>query len=381
MEVTTVLKKARIKKGVTQAEVGNVIGITAGAYSKIETGVNFLDAQHILPICHFLEIPIVDLVQACGGKEISMDFELENRKEDLCENVSEMISTFRVDDTSVLEEKFLHEEKNAIILSKNTRLPVLSDVKRNVLVVGSAATGKSYGYVFSNLLQCNGSYVVVDAWGSMRKLTEDMFRKQGYQIKVLDICNTDLKNICMEDISDIGHLPTVVYVVPSYESNVNETVFPHFIAKIYNEAAPDANIPIHLLLDEFPNLGKMPDLWRQIFVHQYEVSCSIIVQSLEQLEMLYGEDWETLARNCDAILYLGGCCYRTNEFISKLSGKQELRCIPGTKKMPRSKVMRDVISVEELMRMDRRDCWVIIRGQKPVLDQKYDPQNHPNYIP
>ena len=57
----------------------------------------------------------------------------------------------------------------------------------NVLVVGSAGTGKSRFFIKPNVLQMNASYVITDPSGEMIFSMGDTLQKHGYKIKIFNI--------------------------------------------------------------------------------------------------------------------------------------------------------------------------------------------------
>lgn len=80
---------------------------------------------------------------------------------------------------------------NSTILGKNTYLPIdfqhaLND---NVIVMGSSGTGKTYSFVKPNLLQMNMNFVVADAKGEILADTGEALKKNGYNIRVLNLVN------------------------------------------------------------------------------------------------------------------------------------------------------------------------------------------------
>ena len=68
-------------------------------------------------------------------------------------------------------------------------------------------------------------------------------------------------------------------------------------------------VPVHvrMMLDEFANTGKIPEFSEKVAtIRKYEISVTIILQSLQQMKNLYKDDWETISGNCDNTIYLGG---------------------------------------------------------------------------
>ena len=54
----------------------------------------------------------------------------------------------------------------------------------------------------------------------------------------------------------------------------------------------------------FPNIGTIPNFDKKLStMRKYEISCSIIIQSLTQLKSMYKDEWEVLVDNCDTVLF------------------------------------------------------------------------------
>ncbi len=86
-------------------------------------------------------------------------------------------------------------------------------------------------------------------------------------------------------------------------------------------------IPVGLILEEFPALGRLDSLVRDInLVRKRRISVLTAAQSLAQFDHVYparGEADRLLAGLATKIV-LGGCDQRTAEFFSQLSGQQTL---------------------------------------------------------
>lgn len=76
------------------------------------------------------------------------------------------------------------------ILGKDTKLSI-NDIKtklnNNVIVEGTSGCGKTRSVVIPNILNLNASYVVVDAKGIIYTSTNKFMRKNGYNVKVLNL--------------------------------------------------------------------------------------------------------------------------------------------------------------------------------------------------
>jgi len=116
------------------------------------------------------------------------------------------------------------------------------------------------------------------------------------------------------------------------------------------------------------------------------ISCDIILQNISQIKSKYKDDWETIIGNCDSLVYLGGNDYSTFEYISKLLGKQTIRTkgqsigkgSHGSSSDSYQVTGRELMTPDEVRRMKRSDCLVMISGEAPVRDKKYNLFDHPN---
>lgn len=145
-------------------------------------------------------------------------------------------------------------------------------------------------------------------------------------------------------------------------------------------------LPIHvrLLLDEFANIGKIPDFPEKVAtIRKYELSVSIVLQSLTQLKNLYKDNWEELSGNCDATLYLGGGADTSStKWISELLGK-ETRIVMNTSfskgggSTSYNRQGVELISPAELRTMDEDKCVIFIRSLPGYMGYKYKATEHP----
>ena len=81
-----------------------------------------------------------------------------------------------------------------LILTQNVRIGLDGRKHRrnlNVLVVGGSGAGKTRFYAKPNVMQANTSFVVLDPKGEILRDTGGLLEKQGYDIKVLDLINTE----------------------------------------------------------------------------------------------------------------------------------------------------------------------------------------------
>lgn len=86
------------------------------------------------------------------------------------------------------------DSRKNLILTQNVRIGLDGRMHRrnlNVLVVGGSGAGKTRFFAKPNIMQANTSFVVLDPKGEILRDTGGLLEKQGYDIKVLDLINTE----------------------------------------------------------------------------------------------------------------------------------------------------------------------------------------------
>ena len=139
-------------------------------------------------------------------------------------------------------------------------------------------------------------------------------------------------------------------------------------------------IPVAFWMDEFANCA-LPDGFCELLstMRSREISCNIIIQNLAQIKTLFKDSWETIPGNCDITVYLGGNEQSTHKYVSELLGKYtidkkssgETLGSKGSSSRNIDVLGRDLMSPDEVRKMDNRKCLVFIKGYDPVLDDKY----------
>lgn len=147
--------------------------------------------------------------------------------------------------------------------------------------------------------------------------------------------------------------------------------------------------PCRFLLDEFANIGQIPDFEILIStIRSRDISVNLVYQSLAQLKSQYKDDWATIMDNCDSLLFLGGSSNPDNlEFISKLLGKATIETLntsenrggQGSYTKSYQSLARDLMMPDEIRTDKRGWCLLIVSGLPPFHSRKYDLIKHPNY--
>ena len=188
-----------------------------------------------------------------------------------------------------------------------------------------------------------------------------------------------------------GKTKTALFcVIPDSDKSYNYIIgmlYTQIFQELYYQADFNCGgrLPVHVtfMLDEFANVA-LPDDYCSLLstMRSREISSVIIIQNLAQIKALFKDTWET---NSDTLVYLGGNEAATHEYISKLLGKAtidkrssgETRGRQGSSSRNYDVLGREIMTPDEVRKMDNKKCLIFIRGFDPVLDNKYNPFKHP----
>ena len=147
-------------------------------------------------------------------------------------------------------------------------------------------------------------------------------------------------------------------------------------------------VPVHFLMDEFRNVSLPEDFSKILAVmRSRNVYVSIILQNVAALKALFEKEWESILGNCDEFLYLGGNETSTHKLISEsYLGKSTIDTNTYGKSSGRNGNYstnyqisgRELLMPDEVRMLDNRYALLFIRGERPVMDEKYDILKHPN---
>lgn len=196
------------------------------------------------------------------------------------------------------------------------------------------------------------------------------------------------------DISAIGEEKTALFaIIPDSDKSLNYLVsmlFMTAIQELYYQAdrvhGGRLPIPVHLIWDEHCNTAVEDTPSYLSTMRSRGIFASIVIQNLAQIKALYKDSWETLTGNADTLLYLGGNEESTHKYISGLLGKESFisesssqsHGMHGSYSKSRQSAGRELMTPDEVRLLDNAKSLLFIRGQRPVLDDKYDLMAHPN---
>ena len=189
---------------------------------------------------------------------------------------------------------------------------------------------------------------------------------------------------------NVAKRKSVIYVITSAAESTYDFVSTMFFSQMFSilyKQADDygSRLPnqVYFLLDEFANIGQIPDFQKKLSTtRSLGISISIIVQSLDQLESLYKESYENILGNCDTQLLLGTNSQKTAEYFSKSLGQTTIKIQQKSINKDKDEAKkqgvsistqrqaRDLMTVDEIRRLDNNKEIIMVRGLKPILAEK-----------
>lgn len=201
------------------------------------------------------------------------------------------------------------------------------------------------------------------------------------------LCQTTEDELGLETLPE---RKTVIFVIVETQG---ESPLQFFVSLLYQQMFDIIyrygilKVPFHFLMDEFANVP-VPDGFPEIVstIRKYGAYISIILQSVSQLQSKYKDDWKGIIGNCDSLLYLGGNDRETFKYISEQLGKETIFINTYGKQSGRGgsstnlqQKERDLMSENEVRKMSKKHCILLLRGEDPVYDRKYKLKKHPNF--
>ena len=206
--------------------------------------------------------------------------------------------------------------------------------------------------------------------------------------------------IMQEDEMDFGSLGerkrAIFCITPVNDGSMNYLVsmlFTQCFQELYLRADERYDgrlpVPVRVIQDEWANVPQ-PDSYPKVLAtcRSYNIGIDIIVQNIQSIKARYRDEYQSIIGNCDTLLFLGGGNEPESlEFMSKLLGKETIsirtrgqtRGRSGSSSINYQLTGRELMTPDEIRRMPTRDALLLIRGESPVRDRKYNIKKHPNY--
>ena len=196
------------------------------------------------------------------------------------------------------------------------------------------------------------------------------------------------------DLWRIGEEKTALFaIIPDNDTSFNFLVsilYTQLFQQLFEVAdkkyGGSLPVPVQFIFDEFANISLPTDFDKILSVMRSRgVSVSIILQNLAQLKALFEKQWESIVGNCDEFVYLGGNEKETHKYVSELLGKETIDTNTYGKSTGRNgnystnyqNTGRELMTPDEVRMLDNRYALLFIRGERPVMDLKYDIMKHP----
>ena len=224
---------------------------------------------------------------------------------------------------------------------------------------------------------------------------------------ILISCSTRLAPFAIDEVLDItsydelhldklgDELSALFIIISDTDATFNFLVaimysqlFNLLCTKADNSKGGKLNYHVRCLLDEFANIGEIPQFEKLIAtIRSREISASIILQAKSQLKAIYKDNADTIEGNCDTMLFLGGKEKSTLKEISESLGKETIDSFNTSTNRGQSesygmnyqKLGKELKSQDELAVMDGSKCILQVRGVRPFFSDKFDITRHKQY--
>lgn len=201
------------------------------------------------------------------------------------------------------------------------------------------------------------------------------------------------------DLQSLGDKKTALFIIIDDKVSSFNFLASIMYAQLFKELCDKADnfyrdkgnrLPVHVrcLIDEFPNIGQIPDFEKIIsIIRSREISVGVIVQNPAQIKALYGDNANTIIGNCDSILYLGSGEQEVNKYISDMLGKATIdhkgtstqKGTNGSYSVSDQIIGRELMTPDEVGILPNDECILRIRGVRPFRSKKFRLEGHDRY--
>ena len=221
----------------------------------------------------------------------------------------------------------------------------------------------------------------------------------GAAVRLASFTLSEIQSITANDTLELSKLGERKQAIFCIIPDSNDTSLNFLIGMLYTQAFQELYfqadkvhggglpVPVRLMFDEFANVA-LPDGYArlQATMRSRNIMATIVLQNISQLKALFKDDWEGIIGNADAFVYLGGNEQSTHKYVSELLGKETIDTRSSSQSKGRNgsfsqstqQTGRDLMTPDEVRTLDNKNAIVFIRGERPVIDLKYDLMKHPN---
>ena len=219
----------------------------------------------------------------------------------------------------------------------------------------------------------------------------------GARLAPFDI--QELRDLTMYDelqLDTLGDKKTALFLIMSDTDSTFNFLISMVYTQLFNLLCDKADdvyggkLPIHVrcLIDECANIGQIPNLEKLVAtIRSREISACLVLQARSQLKAIYKDNADTIVGNMDSQIFLGGSEPTTLKDLSEMLGKETIDSYNNSDTRGNSpsygtnyqKLGHELLSRDELAVLDGGKCILQLRGVRPLLSDKYDLTQHPNY--
>lgn len=255
--------------------------------------------------------------------------------------------------------------------------------------------------LFEELEKEDSNHIAVRNWKAFKNGGE---KNQGSILLTnsarLSLFNVDTVRTLLQhdtlELEKIGEEKTALFIIVSPTDSSFNFIAGMMYTQLFKILDDVANrkyggslpIPVRFLLDEFANIGKIPNFEKILaYARSLNVGITPIFQSLGQLKEMYEKSWGAVLDNCDSTLFLGGQDIEGLKYFSEKLGKVTIDIRSQNKSYGQSKSTslndsltgRELLTPEELSRMDVNKCIAWIKGLRPIFDDKFNTLKHKDF--
>lgn len=154
-------------------------------------------------------------------------------------------------------------------------------------------------------------------------------------------------------------------------------------------ATIEALLHLQIYADETGQIGQVPYLPEEIaVVRSREISIKLMIQSMSQLQQLYGDkNTTTILNNCGAVLYLGSNDPDTLKSMADRTGPQTIQQTKtsksygqhGSSSESTDSLKRELLNYHEVATVAIDEALLYLNRQNVFKDKKYRLETHPQY--
>lgn len=265
-----------------------------------------------------------------------------------------------------------------------------------------AEFGDNVGHLFADMPSGHPGKIAYNFYEQAGEKVKSSFN-QGLGVRLRLLQSRAMRRIIRNkdiDLADVGAHQTVIFVVIPDQDTSTRAISSMFFTFLFKDLADEytrtqgqGRIPVNIILDEFANIGTIPDFAQKMSISRSrKINISYILQSPSQLEAVYGrENAPTIIAGCDTMLFLGSNEPDTCKYISRRTGEATIsvNTIKNSRGVARPDAVgkeyqesagegkRFVMTEHEVSQMSKDECLVFLTGHNVLKANKFWWWYHP----